>query len=123
MSGALFVTAGTTQLRVAGVDLGDGTAVLRIAVDAVNSTGRVLTDAGVWAFGDPITPNDGADIANAPARGLDVVVAGDVHFAVLRSDGVTRYEMTRTYAAKDVIPYAVYRVYATGTTATVNAGF
>lgn len=84
---------------------------------------RKLTDAGVWAFADPVTPADGTDLTNAPARGLWVSVAGDVKFEFLRSDGVTRSSLTMTFAAKDVIPFAVYRVYATGTTATVVAGF
>lgn len=84
---------------------------------------RKLTDAGVWAYGDIVVPSDSTDLTNAPARGLYVVVAGDVKFEFLRSDGVTRANVTMTYAAKDKIEFAVYRVYATGTTATVLAGF
>lgn len=84
---------------------------------------RLLTDAGVWAYGDPVTPSNTTDLTNAPARGLWVAVAGDVKFEFLQSDGETRSSLTMTFAAKDVIPFAVYRVYATGTTATVVAGF
>lgn len=84
---------------------------------------RLLTDAGVFAFADPVTPADGTDLANAPARGLYVAVAGDVKFEFMRSDNATRATLTMTFAAGDVIPFAVYRVYATGTTATVVAGY
>lgn len=91
----------------------------------VTSSGgdRALTDAGVWAFADPVTPSNTVDIPNGPARGLYVAVAGDVKFEFLTSDGVTKSTLTMTFAAKDVIPFAVTRVYATGTTATVVAGF
>ena len=86
--------------------------------------GRLLTDAGPWAYGDPVTPSDTVDIPNSPARGLRIVAAGVVKYEIMRSDGVTRYQVTETFAAGSVLPFAVYRVYATGTTSTsVLAGF
>lgn len=87
---------------------------------------RKLTDAGVWAYGDIVVPSDGTDLTNAPARGLYVVTAGDIKFAIVASDGTTRVPITMTFAAKDVVPFAVWRVYATGTTVAAGgivAGF
>lgn len=86
--------------------------------------GRLLTDSGVWAYLDPITTSDSVDLPNAPARGILVLTSGNITFEAMRSDGVTRYTVGPiAYTAKDVIPIAVYRVHATGTTATVAAGF
>lgn len=99
---------------------------LVVSVDGSTGTGRQLTDAGVWAYGDIVVPSDGTDLTNAPARGLYVVTAGDIKFAIVASDGTTRVPITMTFAAKDVVPFAVYRVYATGTTVAAGgivAGF
>jgi hypothetical protein len=60
----------------------------------------------------PVTPNDSADLTEI-ARSLYVTGAGDVKF-----DGADGTTDTWTVPANFVIPVAVRRVYATGTTAT-----
>ncbi len=79
---------------------------------------RLLTDAGVWAYGDPITPSDSLDLTNKPARGIYVAVAGTVKFEVLGADAA-RHVIEGMFAANSVIPFAVYKVWLTGTSATV----
>lgn len=86
-------------------------------------TARLLTDGGPWAYADPVTPSDVADLPNMPARGLRVITAGTVKYEMLRSDGTTRYAVTETLAAGAVVPAAVYKVWSTGTSATLYAGF
>ena len=59
-----------------------------------------------------ITPNDGADIGNAPCRGLWVGVTGDVSVVMAGGGSVT------FVGVQGLLPVRVDRVNATGTTAT-----
>lgn len=84
---------------------------------------RLLTDAGVFAFLDEVTPNDSGDIPNGPARGLLVKTAGTLTVELMSSDEVTRTTLVLDVVAKDILPLAVYRVMSTGTSAVVYAGW
>lgn len=61
-----------------------------------------------------VTPNDGADLAKIPTRGLWIGGAGNVK--VDMADGTTVTFVGAT--AGSILPVQVKRVYATGTTAT-----
>lgn len=118
--GNLWVTGGSSDATAVNQTTGNTTLASILAAFA----SRLLTDGGPWAYGDPVTPSDTVDIPNGPARGLRVVTAGVVKYEIMKSDGVTRYQVTETFAAGAVLPFAVYRVYATVTTSTlILAGF
>lgn len=117
MSGAIFVTVSTEQKRVAGTDLGDGTAGMQVTAGE-----RLATDAGVGAYVDAVTPDDNVDIPNGPPRALLVTAAGNIALQCLSSDLTTRVNLpVLAVDVWQVIPFAVYRVKSTGTTATVYA--
>lgn len=59
-----------------------------------------------------ITPNDSADLAQVPTRGVMVATGGALH--VIDGNG---NEVTVTVPA-GVLPISIRRVYSTGTTAT-----
>jgi hypothetical protein len=113
-------TAG--RISVIGTIVAAASDALLTAIAATLAS-RLLTDGGPWAYADPVTPSDTVDLPNMPARGLRAITAGTVKYEMLRSDGATRYAVTETLAAGAVLPVAVYRVYATGTSATLFAGF
>lgn len=128
--GDLYVDVNGKLHVAGGGGSADSTAALQTAGNASLAsilaafTTRLLTDGGPWAYGDPVTPSNTIDIPNGPARGLRIVTAGDVKYEITKSDGTTRYQVTETFAAGAVLPFAVYRVYATGTTSTlILAGF
>ena len=117
MSGQMFVDVSGTQKRVAGTDLGSGTAGMQVTAGE-----RLPTDAGVGAYVDLVTPSDIVDIPNGPPRALLVTAAGNVALQCLQSDATTRIDLPiLPVDVWQVIPFGVYRVLATGTTATVYA--
>lgn len=90
----------------------------------VDRRGHLLTSGGPLDCLETVVPDDDADInANGtPCLGLIVKVAGAVHYETVNRAGV-RVEHTQTLAAGAQLPVKVYKVFATGTTATVAAGY
>ncbi|CAH1205630.1 hypothetical protein PAECIP111893_02382 [Paenibacillus plantiphilus] len=66
-----------------------------------------------------ITPNDGADLAKYPTKGIYVGVAGDIRVDLI--DGTAPVTF-KDVSKGSIFPVAVKRVYATGTTATDIVG-
>ncbi len=83
---------------------------------------RLLTGSDPWAYGRPVTPSDDDDLPDAPARGIRILTSGTVKYELLDPNGVDRQPFTETFAAKDIIPAGVYKVYQTDTTATMYMG-
>lgn len=61
-----------------------------------------------------VTPNDAADLAKVPTKGLYIGVTGDVKITLSSGNVVTFTAL----ASGTIHPIAVKRVWATGTTAT-----
>ena len=70
-----------------------------------------------WQGGFAITPSDSADLPK-PAIGLNAGGAGTIKVNMVNGD----IGVTWTIAAGGVLPVAVTKVYATGTTATSIVG-
>lgn len=115
MTPSMLLTPAAGSLQAGGEDLGDGSAAAKMV-----AAERLPTDAGVGAYVDLITPSNATDIPNGPPRALLVMGAGNVALQVLNTDGETRLDLpVAAVTLWQLIPFAVYRVLATGTTATL----
>ncbi|WP_342045905.1 spike base protein, RCAP_Rcc01079 family [Bacillus sp. OTU530] len=74
----------------------------------VSLTGSNATDAAA------VTPNDAADLAKIPTKGIYIGVTGDVKVTLSSGNTVTFTAL----ASGTIHPIAVKRVWAIGTTAT-----
>lgn len=84
---------------------------------AADPWGSLRTGDQPFRGGKPLVPSDGADIT-APHRALWVGTGGTVAFVVLDADGTTRNTLATSVGDGSVLPFAVLRLMATGTTAT-----